>query len=297
MNAEEAFYSSPQKAIKHKNYFPIYDEIFAKYKNTPITFVEVGVLHGGSLFMWRNFFGESARIIGIDLNPAALKWNNFNFEIYIGNQGDPNFWLNFYSAVGPIDVLLDDGGHTNKHQIITSLSSVSNINDGGLLVIEDTHTSFFKDFGNPSRYSFLEFTKFQIQALYNSDNRISTVGALKNKIRKISYFDGIVAFSIEKYQQFGSENISNFGETDNATDYRNFSLKPIIRVINTLVYYMENTPILGKSTLIFSYFNPFLHRKPLNIPFRVGILVLIPILNALKLGILHIEDRKLRKYW
>ena len=247
--------------------------------------------------MWRNFFGESARIIGIDLNPAALKWNNFNFEIYIGNQGDPNFWLNFYSAVGPIDVLLDDGGHTNKHQIITSLSSVSNINDGGLLVIEDTHTSFFKDFGNPSRYSFLEFTKFQIQALYNSDNRISTVGALKNKIRKISYFDGIVAFSIEKYQQFGSENISNFGETDNATDYRNFSLKPIIRVINTLVYYMENTPILGKSTLIFSYFNPFLHRKPLNIPFRVGILVLIPILNALKLGILHIEDRKIRKLW
>lgn len=146
MNAKEAFYSSPQKAIKHENYFLIYDEIFAKYKNKPITFVEVGVLHGGSLFMWRNFLGESARIIGIDLNSAALKWNNFNFEIYLGDQGDPNFWLNFYSSVGPIDVLLDDGGHTNKHQIITSLSSVSNINDGGLLVIEDTHTSFFKDF-------------------------------------------------------------------------------------------------------------------------------------------------------
>jgi hypothetical protein len=43
--------------------------LFEKYKNTKITFVEVGVLGGGSLFIWRIFFGPEARIIGIDHNP------------------------------------------------------------------------------------------------------------------------------------------------------------------------------------------------------------------------------------
>jgi len=42
---------------KHKNYFQIYDTLFSKYRNKKITFVEIGIFSGGSLFMWRNFFG------------------------------------------------------------------------------------------------------------------------------------------------------------------------------------------------------------------------------------------------
>ena len=36
--------------------------------------------------MWRDYFGKDARIIGIDLNPEAKKWEKHGFEIFIGNQ-------------------------------------------------------------------------------------------------------------------------------------------------------------------------------------------------------------------
>ncbi len=45
-------------------------------------------------FMWRNFFGSKARIIGIDMNPNAKKWEKHGFEIFIGSQSDKNFWRN-----------------------------------------------------------------------------------------------------------------------------------------------------------------------------------------------------------
>ena len=61
-----------------------------------ITFVEVGVFGGGSLFMWINFFGKQARIIGIELNPEAKKWEKDGFEIFIGDQSDPDFWTDFW---------------------------------------------------------------------------------------------------------------------------------------------------------------------------------------------------------
>ena len=49
------FKSSPRYSIKWNNYFEIYENIFKKYVNKKITFVEVGIGNGGSLFMWRKF--------------------------------------------------------------------------------------------------------------------------------------------------------------------------------------------------------------------------------------------------
>ena len=63
------------------------------------------------------------------------------FKIFIGDQSSKKFWINFYKKVGNIDVLLDDGGHTSKQQIITLNSSINNINDDGLIVVEDTHSN------------------------------------------------------------------------------------------------------------------------------------------------------------
>ena len=49
--------------------------------------------------MWRSYFGKKARIIGIDLNPTAKKWEKYGFEIFIGNQADPFFWNSFLNKI------------------------------------------------------------------------------------------------------------------------------------------------------------------------------------------------------
>lgn len=81
--------------------------------------------------MWRDYFGASARIIGIDLNPISKKWEKDGFEIYIGNQSDPLFWREIFEKIGDVDIVLDDGGHTYEQQIITAHECIPNIRDGG----------------------------------------------------------------------------------------------------------------------------------------------------------------------
>ena len=40
---------------KHQKYFEIYEEILSKYVDKKIIVVEIGVLSGGSLLMWKKF--------------------------------------------------------------------------------------------------------------------------------------------------------------------------------------------------------------------------------------------------
>ncbi|MCX7182850.1 MAG: hypothetical protein NTY92_02715 [Nitrosospira sp.] len=82
--------------------------------------------------MWRDYFGASARIIGIDLNPISKKWEKDGFEIYIGNQSDPLFWREIFEKIFDVDIVLDDGGHTYEQQIITAHECIPNIRNGGV---------------------------------------------------------------------------------------------------------------------------------------------------------------------
>ena len=77
--------------------------MFNGYVGKKITFVEIGVLQGGSLFMWREYFGKNARIIGIDLHPNAKELEKHGFEIYIGNQSN-----SFLSLISREEFIIKD---------------------------------------------------------------------------------------------------------------------------------------------------------------------------------------------
>ena len=79
--------------------------------------------------MWKNFFGKKAKIIGIDLNPDSKRFEKYGFKIFIGDQSKESFWKNFFKKVGKVDIVLDDGGHTNYQQIITTNCCIPNIKD------------------------------------------------------------------------------------------------------------------------------------------------------------------------
>tara|TARA_Y100000591_G_C21830471_1_gene699255 strand:+ start:613 stop:1461 length:849 start_codon:yes stop_codon:yes gene_type:complete len=206
----KSFKTSPKYSIKWSNYFGIYEKIFQKFVNKKIIFVEIGIGNGGSLFMWRKFFGKKARIIGIELNPEAKILEKKGFEIFIGDQADPLFWKNFYQKIGKIDVLLDDGGHKNIQQITSFMESVKFIKPGGKIVVEDTHTSYMKKkgFKNPSKYSFINFCSYLIENIHRRNPMLNKKpNFVSSNINQINFYDSIVEFNFGKTSELKSSKI------------------------------------------------------------------------------------------
>lgn len=218
----KSYIKSPFRSVKHSTYFETYDALLAPYRGKAITFVEIGIFDGGSLFMWRDYFGPNARIIGIELNPEAKKWEDHGFEIFTGSQSDETFWQKFFAEIGPVDILLDDGGHTYEQQIITTECALPHIKDGGLLVVEDTHTSYMRGFG-PRRYSFMAYVKRRLDKINRRYGRLAKRGGAETRIWSVQVFESITAFHINRA---ASERIStpteNNSNAPQAIDFRHF---------------------------------------------------------------------------
>lgn len=219
-----SYLASPHTSIKHSSYFQVYEDLFSRYRNEPVVFVEIGVLDGGSLFMWRGFLGQSARIIGVDLNPDAKRWEAEGFEIYIGSQEDPVFWQGFFADVGMVDVVVDDGGHTNSQQIVTAQAVLPHIRDGGMLVVEDVHASYQRKFGNPSRFSFISYCKKVVDHINSRSSVLPKMRRIPNIARDCVYscafYESIVCFHIDRQKCFISEPTTNNGAKPISRDYR-----------------------------------------------------------------------------
>ena len=156
---KKLFDKSKFKSSKYNKYFRNYEDILRNFEGKDVTMIEIGVQDGGSLKIWQEFFGPNSKIIGVDLNPKCKKFEDENIKIYIGSQSNEIFWKNLFNEEGKVDIIIDDGGHTNYQQIITAINCIPNIKDGGMLITEDTHTSYLKRFDNPSKYSFINFVK------------------------------------------------------------------------------------------------------------------------------------------
>jgi hypothetical protein len=220
----KSYKESKYLSIKHSSYFQVYEDILSKYRDKEITFVEVGVLNGGSLFMWRDYFGPKARIIGIDFNPLAKKWVDSGFEIFIGNQADPEFWKEFFTKTGSVDIVLDDGGHTNEQQIVTTIQTIPNINNGGVLIVEDVHASYTRQFANPSKYSFINYARYLIDSINSRFPQVSaSQNTLRNYIYSLTFFESIVCFQIDRTRCYTCSPTSNEGQSSDAQDYRQHS--------------------------------------------------------------------------
>ncbi|MBV8467574.1 MAG: class I SAM-dependent methyltransferase [Burkholderiales bacterium] len=156
--------------VIHKwvDYFDVYHRTFQRFRGKPIKFLEIGVQNGGSAHMWREYFGPQATIIGVDIDPACKALENDGFEIWIGDQADPDFWENFLRVHPQFDIVLDDGGHTMEQQIVTFESLFPALVDGGVYLCEDTHTSYFPMHGGGLRKpgTFHEYVKELVDRMH-----------------------------------------------------------------------------------------------------------------------------------
>ena len=215
------FKNSENFSTKHIKYFDAYERLLEKFRGKDVTFVEIGVLNGGSLDIWKEYFSKKSRIIGIDLNPQCKKFQKDNIEIYIGSQSDQDFWKSFFNKVGPVDIVIDDGGHTNIQQIMTAINCIPNINNNGMLIVEDTHASYMKKFNNPSNHSFINFAKKEIDDINSTFPGLPKMQFSLNKyVYSLEFFESIVAFKIDKKKCVENYIIKNEGKFHNIKDLR-----------------------------------------------------------------------------
>ena len=76
------------------HYFDIYERHFSRFRNKEVVILEIGVFQGGSLQMWKEYFGDKAKIYGVDIEPQCKTLEEENVKIFIGSQSDRNFLRN-----------------------------------------------------------------------------------------------------------------------------------------------------------------------------------------------------------
>ena len=113
--------SKPLPVFKWHHYFEIYEKHFSRFRGKKPNVLEIGVGDGGSLLMWKKYFGEGAKIFGLDSRAECknfLDRSDFdNIDIQIGDQADEQF-MNYYIHNSPqFDIVIDDGGHKMNQQI------------------------------------------------------------------------------------------------------------------------------------------------------------------------------------
>lgn len=183
---------------KLSHYFDVYEKYFAKYIGTDVVILEIGISHGGSLQMWRKYFGPKARIYAIDINPECKKLEEDNIKIFIGSQEDPNFLTGVINQIPAVDILIDDGGHTMKQQIVSFETLYNKVKSNGIYLCEDTCTSYWYEYDGGLRRqgTFVEYSKKLIDKIYawHYTNDEAKVDDFTRSTNAIHFYDSMVIF-------------------------------------------------------------------------------------------------------
>lgn len=202
MNDLEHFFFKQDHRLIHKwnHYFEIYDRHMQYLKNKKINILEIGISHGGSLEMWNHYFKGNATIYAIDINPECKKFESKNVKVFIGSQEDPTFLNSIRSLIPRLDILVDDGGHTMKQQIITFKNLFDHVADNGIYICEDLHTSYWKSFGGgyKSKRSFIEFSKNFIDKLHAWHSKNIPIDNFTRSAHSLHFYDSMLVIEKRK---------------------------------------------------------------------------------------------------
>lgn len=123
-------------------YAPIYDKLLSKWRNEPISLLEIGVcmegtFGGQSVGMWEAYF-EKAQIYTFDIvDMSRLK--NDRVDFFRGDQSKRTDFENMMKSfnVPFFDFILEDGSHVYEHQMISIGSLFKSVKPGGYYILED----------------------------------------------------------------------------------------------------------------------------------------------------------------
>ncbi len=127
------------KNIEGHNYSPFYEKYFYKYKNIKdLNILEIGSLRGAATASFYNYF-DKPKIICADINPFQLEVFSKNIRsIYVDTQSRYALQSLSYFLNQEFDIIIDDGSHNIKDQMITFNIFFRKLKKTGLYVIEDS---------------------------------------------------------------------------------------------------------------------------------------------------------------
>jgi len=161
---------------KFRHYFPIYERHLAKFVNHEVHIVEIGIFSGGSLGLWKGYFGPDAHIYGVDIEPDCRVYEAPGVSVFIGDQSDRQFWNRFVSEVPQLDIIIDDGGHLAHQQIPTFEALFPRLRPGGVYICEDVMGLY---------HAFLAYVMGLTQNLHLTGPRGATDGVPSSDFQRV----------------------------------------------------------------------------------------------------------------
>lgn len=188
-----------RKIDKWLHYFEIYDRHFSRFRGKPIKILEIGVQSGGSLQMWKKYFGDEVQVIGVDIDPLCKKVEEDRITIYIGDQEDRKFLARLKEAIGEVDIVIDDGGHLMNQQIISFEELYPIVSPNGVYLVEDLLTSYIPNLGGgyQRKGTFIEYAKKlvdQLNAWHSREPSVFSVNEFTKTTKSVHFYDSIAVF-------------------------------------------------------------------------------------------------------
>lgn len=122
------------KSTTHHYAQYVYDKEFAVYKDTKFNFLEIGISGGHSLKVWSEYFTQ-ATIYGLDISLNSFKVNPIpdNVNVILGDGTKSEI----FESLPKFTIIIDDASHSLYDQLETFKIVFSQLEKGGLYIIED----------------------------------------------------------------------------------------------------------------------------------------------------------------
>lgn len=134
-------YQYKSDKLTFHGYNRFYDYFLIPFRNMSINVLEIGVLEGSSINMWRDFF-INGKIYGLDINK---EYTHEKGKVFKGDQNDINVLTKITKEIGKCMVIIDDGSHVPEHQLLGFNYLFEHCLDfGGVYIIEDIETSYWQ---------------------------------------------------------------------------------------------------------------------------------------------------------
>jgi hypothetical protein len=194
---------------KWTHYFPIYEQFFSNWKGKTVTFLEIGLSEGGSLQMWKRYFGPYATIVGVDIDESCKQVTETGVHVRIGDQASADFLSSLVNEFGPFDLVVDDGSHKMSDVRATFELLYPSLTKNGVYIVEDLHCAYDPQYGGGygSPSSFIEWSKSLVDEMHREFIGQPASLRIVDQTRSISFFKNVVAF------QKGSIAINHIGRT------------------------------------------------------------------------------------